>query len=165
MIEALLERSIACLSFNFRGVGASQGTYSGGKHEGEDVLAALDFLEGLDMIDRSRILVGGFSFGCWIGLEAACKDSRASHLLGVSPPVNGHDLTFLSREERPSALIAGELDYDYCEAEKFQELMDSIPAPKLGVIVPGADHFHSGLEDLVAGEIGRFLDLFPLSQK
>ena len=43
--RAFHSRGWATLCFNFRGVGGSTGSYGGGEAEGEDVVAALKFLQ------------------------------------------------------------------------------------------------------------------------
>jgi alpha/beta superfamily hydrolase len=158
--QGLLSKGFACLRFNFRGVGRSQGQYGRAMDELDDVHAALDFVAGRDEIDSSGILVSGFSFGCWVGLQAACRDDRPSRLVGISPPVNGHDLSFLQNEKRPVLLIAGELDHQYCAKDKFEELVGSIPEPKKGITIANSDHFHTGKEDALVEEIATFLEQF-----
>jgi uncharacterized protein len=160
LAQGLLNRGFACLRFNFRGVGRSQGNYGNAIDELDDVHAALDFVTGRGEIDSSCILVSGFSFGCWVGLQAANRDDRPSYLVGISPPVNGHDLTFLHGETRPVLLIAGELDHHYCSQDKFEELVRSIPEPKKGVTIANSDHFHTGRENALVKEIATFLKRF-----
>jgi len=76
----------ACLRFNFRGVGDSQGTYDGGVGESLDAAAALDRIaieaEGLPLA------VAGWSFGSLVGLAAAVADSRVRAYAAVAPPVS-----------------------------------------------------------------------------
>ena len=157
----LAERGMVCLRFNFRGVGRSEGTFGDAVDELDDVRAAIDFLERLDGIDMCRVVLAGFSFGCWVGLQAGSRDPRPSRLVGISPPVNGHDMSFLSKAERPILLIAGEKDDRYCSEHTFKEFVESIPEPKRAVILPESDHFHKGREDQVVREINRFLGSYP----
>ena len=46
--KGLLELGIACLRFNFRGTGQSEGAHGEGVDELEDVRAALDYLVAVD---------------------------------------------------------------------------------------------------------------------
>jgi uncharacterized protein len=163
--EGLLERGMVSLRFNFRGVGRSEGAYGDAVAELEDVHAALDFLESSAGIDPLRIVLAGFSFGCWVGLKAACRDPRPSRLIGISPPVNGHDLSFLIKAERPILLIAGERDARYCSESTFNGLFESIPEPKRAIILPGSDHFHTGREQELVSEINDFLGSYPWDTK
>jgi alpha/beta superfamily hydrolase len=157
----LAERGMVSLRFNFRGVGRSGGTFGDAVDELDDVRAALDFLEHLDGIDMCRVMLAGFSFGCWVGLQAGSRDPRPSRLVGISPPVNGHDMSFLSKAERPILLIAGGQDDLYCSEQTFKEFIELIPEPKRAVILPESDHFHNGREYQLVSEINQFLDSYP----
>ena len=71
--EALSDVGFVALRFNFRGVGASTGSYDGGIGEEDDVLDALNWLQaeypGLPLI------VGGFSFGSLVGMRVGAAVS------------------------------------------------------------------------------------------
>jgi hypothetical protein len=160
LAESFLERGLICLRFNFRGTGRSQGVHGGGVDEVDDVRAALDFLERLEGIDPRKILLAGYSFGCWVGLKAAAVDPRPTRLVGISPPVNEYDFSFLKNERRPKLLIAGDRDF-VCSVSGFAQLIEAIPEPKVGVTLPGTDHFHFGREKHLIRETQAFLDKFP----
>ena len=64
--QALNEIGLSVLRFNFRGVGASTGSYDAGIGEREDVTATLDWLE--KNYPNLPLLVGGFSFGSMVGI-------------------------------------------------------------------------------------------------
>jgi alpha/beta superfamily hydrolase len=160
LARGLLERDTICLRFNFRGTGRSQGAYGQGDDETDDVRAALDYLSGVDRTDPERVILAGYSFGCWVGLKAAALDSRPGRLIGVSPPVDEYDFGFLEKELRPILLMAGDRDF-VCSEKKFADLTDSVPEPKMSVTFPGADHFHFGRENQLIREIHAFLDRFP----
>lgn len=156
--SGLLDHGIATLRFNFRGVGKSAGTHGDGVDEIKDVLAAITFLDSLDEVDSSDIILAGYSFGCWVGLKAAAQESRAMRLVGVSPPVDMYDFSFLINEMRPKILLAGDSDF-VCSTTNFLELVAKIPEPKRIVTLEGADHFHFGREDYIISEIIEFLNL------
>jgi uncharacterized protein len=160
MATGLLERGTVCLRFNFRGTGRSQGSYGEGIAEIGDVKAALDFLQRIDEVDPNKIILGGYSFGCWVGLKAASEDRRPQRLIGVSPPVDEYDFSFLENERRPILLMAGDRDF-VCSQGKFKALVESIPEPKAGVTLAGADHFHFGGEKHLIRETNAFLDRYP----
>ena len=157
----LNERGLISLRFNFRGTGGSWGTHGNGIDEIDDVLAAIDFLESCKEVDPNRLIVAGYSFGCWVGLRAVSRDPRPKRLIGISPPLDSYDFGFLGNESRPKLLLVGDRDF-VCPIDRFEDLLDRIPEPKKGVILPGADHFHVGGEDALVREIGLFLDTFPL---
>jgi len=158
--KAFSDRGIASLRFNFRGTGRSWGTHGEGNDEVDDVLAALDFLEQASGIDSKRLLMAGYSFGCWVGLKAAARDQRPHWLIGISPPVNMYDFEFLTQEKRPKLLIAGDRDF-VCSQENFHELTNRIPEPKRVVVLPRTDHFHGGGEENLMREVNSFLEAHP----
>ncbi len=157
--KALIERGFACLRFNFRGVGRSWGSYGGGVDELADVAAAVDFMVHLDRVRPSGMLVAGYSFGSWVGLKAGARDKRVNRLIGVSPPINEYNYGFLNTYTEPKFLIVGDNDF-VCSVENFRRVMDDIPEPKYGVVLPGVDHFHVGTEPALITEINTFLDKF-----
>ncbi|MBM3300961.1 MAG: alpha/beta fold hydrolase [Deltaproteobacteria bacterium] len=156
-----MARGLACLRFNFRGTGQSEGSHGDGVDELEDVRAALDYLVAQEEVDEKRLILAGYSFGCWVGLRAASRDPRPSRLIGVSPPVDTYDFSFLLHENRPKLLIAGDRDF-VCSKTKFEELIQDIPEPKVGIVMHGADHFHLGREEDLIKSMNQFLDRFPL---
>jgi uncharacterized protein len=155
--KGLLARNFACLRFNFRGAGHSEGTHADGIGEVEDVRAALDFLQEQTDIKENGLVVAGYSFGCWVGLRAAAADPRPSLLIGVSPPLNEYDFRFLENETRPKLLVVGDRD-QFCSVNRFRNLVDQIPEPREGVVFPGADHFTVGGEQLLIAALDAFLD-------
>jgi len=160
----LLERGVVCLRFNFRGTGQSEGSHGGGVDELEDVRAAIDYLLEQKVVDAGRIIVAGYSFGCWVGLRAASTDTRPSRLIGISPPVDHYDFSFLVDETRPKFLIAGDRDF-VCTKSKFMQLVEKIPEPKQSLLIAGADHFHSGREGDLVNAMDGFLDKYPFDRE
>jgi uncharacterized protein len=159
--KGLLERDMVCLRFNFRGTGRSWGTHGNGVDEVQDVVAAIDFLQQQPGVDKNRLLVAGYSFGCWMALAAAAGDPRPSRLIGISPPLNEYDFSFLKNEHRPKFLIVGDSDF-VCSETKFRQLLEEIPEPKVGVVLPGANHFHVGQERILVQEMEKFLEQYPV---
>lgn len=148
--RALDRLGIPVLRFNFRGTGASEGEHDKGRGELEDVRAALDFVTA--EFPGVPLLVAGFSFGCWVGLRAGCRDSRVVELVGLGAPVNDSDMSYLGACDKPCLLIQGELD-PYGAPPKLEQVVAAFPEKMRRetriVIVPGADHFFTGLLDHV----------------
>src|SRR6185295_11366056 len=77
--KALVAGGVTTLRFNFRGVGASTGSYAEGIGEEEDVQAAVDFLR--EQAPGKEIWIAGFSFGARVGLRVGARsDDVAKHL-------------------------------------------------------------------------------------
>jgi len=124
------------LRFNFRGAGASTGTYGGGSGEEEDVVAALDYL------GSPRVLLAGFSFGSAVGLSVGVRDSRVVALCGIGLPVNSGwpSLPSIQGSPKPKLIIQGEQD-EYGPRAALEGWFEAALPPKELCLIPGADHF------------------------
>src|ERR1044071_6166276 len=83
--KALGRIGCAVLRFNFRGAGASAGSFSNGLGEMDDTRAALDALEA-----RYRgvpLWAGGISFRSWNGMSVGADDARVTTLVGIAPAI------------------------------------------------------------------------------
>ena len=135
---------IPVLRFNFRGAGLSFGEHDRGRGERDDVQAALDFLSS--EFPGVPLLVAGFSFGSWVGLQVGCENQRVSHLIGLGIPVNNTDFSFLSRCDKPKLFVHGSND-EFGSVENVKTLVASLPGENHLVVVEGADHFFAGKLD------------------
>lgn len=144
--EALFEAGLPTLRFNFRGVGRSEGEWSGGPGEEEDAAAAIGFLLGL--YPGRRLLLGGFSFGAGVALAQGARDPRVSALLAVAPGAGRRDFSFLARSVKPKAVIQGTTD-ELCPLPDLQASYPTWSEPKWLRLIEGAGHFFEGrLPDL-----------------
>src|SRR5437867_2237671 len=121
-----------------------------GRGEQDDVRTALDFLKA--EFPGVPLLLAGFSFGAWVGLQAGCQDSRVSHLIGLGIPVNDSHFSFLCRCNKPKLFVHGSND-EYGAIEKVKTLVASLPGENHLVVVEGADHFFAGKLDQLDGAI------------
>jgi alpha/beta superfamily hydrolase len=153
--QALAEKSIAALRFNFRGVGKSGGEFGEGKAEQEDVKAALDFAIATDGIDKERIGLAGYSFGGMVALPVAIRDERIKRLALVSPALSEGGWEALKQYNKPKFVIAGENDF-VIPREYFFKLAEDMPEQY--VIVAGADHLWGGYEAVVAERVSAFFE-------
>src|SRR5262249_8298878 len=64
--KGLVRAGCAVLRFNFRGVGHSEGSFSGGEGEKQDFASALDYMARKHA--SLPLWAAGFSFGSWIAL-------------------------------------------------------------------------------------------------
>jgi alpha/beta superfamily hydrolase len=151
--QALAERSIAALRFNFRGVGKSGGEFGESIGEQEDVKAALDFATAREDIDRERIGLAGYSFGGGVALPVAIKDKRVKMLALVSPALAEGGWEELERYAKPKFVIVGENDF-VIPMQKFTKLAKD--RPEHYQVIAGADHFWDSYEAEVAEKVGRF---------
>jgi len=133
------------LRFNFRGVGRSQGQYSGWNEEVGDFAAAAAFArERAAGSQRTAMPLwgAGFSFGSWIGLQWALGDPGVERFVALGVPVGNHAFDFLDRLPWPLAIVQGERD-QYGAPEALQRLVEQWKrlGPVTLRIVPGSDHF------------------------
>jgi alpha/beta superfamily hydrolase len=81
------ERGFACLLFDFRGCGLSEGKFDYGRGEQNDTRAALGFLLGQKQVDASKAYAVGRSLGGTIALYSLIDDPRVKgYALWATPP-------------------------------------------------------------------------------
>lgn len=136
----------AALRFNFRGVGASQGSHDNGVGEVQDAVAAAAYLRS--RWPRCPLYLGGFSFGAAVVVRAAAT-LQPNAILTVALPFERLDAGG-SSADMPWLLIHGSAD----ELIGIDALIDWLnqqpPGPELEVIA-GADHFfHAKLAEVGA---------------
>lgn len=132
---------IPVLRFNFRGAGLSAGAHDRGKGEQDDVRAAIDFLAS--EFPRVRLLVGGFSFGSWVGLRVGCDEPRVGDLLGLGIPVNNSSFEYLRECAKPKLFVHGRND-EHGAWQKVEQVVAQLPGENRLVFVENADHFFAG---------------------
>jgi hypothetical protein len=144
--QALNEAGLMALRFNFRGVGASTGSYEEGIGEREDVVAALDWLE--DRYPQLPLVCGGFSFGSLVGLGVGVQDERVDGLLGLGLPVRNldYDFGFLAETAKPVLVVQGEED-ELGSGEDVADVLSDLGSHITLVRIPGADHYFTGRLD------------------
>ena len=153
--EALTGASLISFRFNFRGVGGSQGEFSGGMGEQEDVSAAVSFLAVVTEADSERIGVAGYSAGAGFAFPVGVDDARIKALAAVSPPLSMFDFGSLEGCPKPKLLISGSRD-GFTPASRFLEFCRNLAGPKECKTIEGADHFWQGYESVLAGEVAAF---------
>jgi alpha/beta superfamily hydrolase len=135
---------IPVLRFNFRGAGMSAGEHDRGQGEREDVRAAIDYLA--QQYPGLPLLLGGFSFGSWVGLRVACGDQRVQELIGMGIPVNSSDFNYLENCRQPKLIVQGTKD-QYGSWEKLEPFIARTGGDTRLVFVQDADHFFTGQLD------------------
>src|SRR5690242_3118857 len=130
--KALHQRGAPVLRFNFRGAGQSEGVHDRGIGEQADVRTALNYLSTES--PGKAILVAGFSFGSWVGLQVGCEDARVTSLIGLGLPVDNVDVSYLRACVKPKLIIQGDQD-QFGSRSNIEALFTTIPEPKRLVIV------------------------------
>jgi uncharacterized protein len=125
--------------FNFRGVGASQGSYADGVGERADALAVIAWSRA--RWPESRLYLGGFSFGAGIALASAA-DARPCGLVTVAPPVAKLPPTFVP-PACPWLLVHGKAD-DVVPVVDTERWVATLAAPPKLLLLDGVGHFFHG---------------------
>jgi alpha/beta superfamily hydrolase len=142
LARAMQEQGAPTLRFNFRGVGASEGTHDGGRGEVDDALAVI--AEGHRRWPGAALWLAGFSFGGVVALRAAMR-TPCSRLVTVAPALARY---FGSGAEVPRPdcdwlLIQGDADEVLDPAEGLALARAVEPPPRI-VVLPGVGHFFHG---------------------
>ena len=151
--KGLVRAGCAVLRFNFRGVGKSQGSFTGGEGERGDYKAALDYMAR--RYPGLPLWAAGFSFGSWIALETGAVDDRVSVLIAIAPPVTreGYDFSNTQKSSKPKFFVQGEAD-DICPIQDMWKFYGALPEPKELVVIDAADHLFDGHTE----EVGEALE-------
>jgi uncharacterized protein len=147
--HAYQEEGYSTLRFNFRGVEKSQGDFSNGIGEQEDVKAALQTL------GKKSDLVG-YSFGAWVNALGLAKYEEAQRLIMISPPVSIVDFSFLTYSPKIRLVICGTRD-EIAEYKKVEKMLPKWNDKAVLQVVQGSDHFYSGYEEELIDIVGEFL--------
>ncbi|MCL2659207.1 MAG: alpha/beta hydrolase [Acidobacteriaceae bacterium] len=143
-MKAFSSLGLPVLRFNFRGVGLSEGSFDDGRGEIQDTRAALDWL---DANLRLPILLAGFSFGSWVGLQAGCGDPRVQGLIGLGVPSlaegHGYSYEFLTQCAQPKLFVCGAED-QFGPRDAVEAVLRRAAEPRRMVWIEGAEHFFQG---------------------
>jgi hypothetical protein len=152
--KALTRIGCAVLRFNFRGAGASQGSFDNGAGEKEDFRAALDFMSGRH--PDAKLWTAGMSFGAYVALTVGVEDPRVTTLIGIAPPLSRYDFEPVARSTKAKFFIQGERD-ELCPLKEMREFYARSAEPKELVVIDGADHLFDGKVSEVADAIDDLL--------
>ncbi len=157
VVQTLARAFVQCgwqaMRFNFRGVGASAGTYDEGRGEAADMLALIE-----QVAPQGPLALAGFSFGAFVtshvaqslapvrSLEKLVLVGTAASRFVVAPVVPDlHDKTLV---------LHGEQD----DTVPLASVMDWARPQSLPVtVIPGVEHFFHGQLPLLRSLVARHL--------
>ena len=136
--RAFLAMGYRCARFNFRGVGASAGTWDEGRGESDDALAVIEALRQ----PGEPLALAGFSFGGFVAARTAealaQAGTPAERLLLVGPATRNFAVPPVPED---TVVIHGELD----DTVPLAATLDwARPQGLPVVVVPGGGHFFHG---------------------
>jgi alpha/beta superfamily hydrolase len=147
---------LATLRFNFRGVGSSEGNFSGGAGELDDMGAALGFLK--QSFEIGTRVLAGYSFGAVIALAYCYREEhKADHLVLVSPPPSLLPEGVSLEAGVLRKIIVGEQD-EMAPPEEIKARVTISKQEELIEVIPGTDHFFGGMEDDLEKRLVRVLE-------
>ena len=156
---SLLDFSV--LRFNYRGVGNSEGTYSGDEGIGEmtDSACALDWLL-FNNTASTKVWVIGFSFGAFISLNLLMRRPEIQAFIAISPPADKYDFSFLAPCPVSGLIIQGDNDdiVNETDVALFANKLDSQKAITVKYKkIKNADHFFTDKLTFVSDEIKKYV--------
>ncbi len=131
---------------NFRGVGASSGSFDQGNGETEDILAVARYAQA--RFGELPLLLAGFSFGAFVQTRVA-QTLSAAKLVLIGPAVD----RFPALTVPPDTLVIhGEVD----DVVPLAAVLDWARPQQLPLVVePGGEHFFHGKLHLLAQIVQR----------
>jgi uncharacterized protein len=152
--KALSRIGCAVLRLNFRGAGASTGTFSDGPGEKDDFRAGLAFMH--DRYPQAPLWTGGMSFGAYVALTVGAEDPRVSTLIGIALPLSRYDFAPVAQSAKPKFFIHAEFD-EISPLKEMREFYARCAEPKELVVIDAADHLFEGKVTQVAEAISDLL--------
>jgi len=143
--RALRELGATTVRFNFRGTGESEGEFSEGPGEIEDLRAVAAWVR--KQRSGQRLWLAGFSFGAYVSL-AASAEIEPGMLISIAPPAGRWDFGSIKLPTGPWLVIQGEED-EIVDPQAVYDWLDGADAQAELVRVPETGHFfHRKLMDL-----------------
>jgi alpha/beta superfamily hydrolase len=145
LAKTFAELGCVALRFNFRGVGASEGEFTGGEGEEQDLVDVVHYAQE-QFGEELPLLLSGFSFGGYVAARAALR-LKPQHLILAAPAVGRFAMPAVSPD---TLVIHGEHD----DVVPLADALDWARPQHLPIVVlPQAEHFFHGrltqLRDIV----------------
>lgn len=157
VVQTLARAFVLCgwraVRFNFRGVGASEGSYDEGRGELDDLLSVVKAVA-----PKGPLALAGFSFGAFVTTCAAASlgaDRNIDQLVLVGTAVSRFEVPPVVAEMHQRTLVVhGEVD----ETVALADVMRWARPQHLPVtVIPGVEHFFHGQLPLLRSLVVRHL--------
>ncbi len=145
LCRAANDLGLPALRFNYRGVGASEGSFDDGRGEMQDALAAV--ATARQRWPDAALWLAGFSFGGHMALRASMAPGvgAVARLVTIAPAITRH--FGAPQDIHPPAcpwlVVQGDADEVVDAAEVIAWCRRIQPPPQLAVL-PGVGHFFHG---------------------
>lgn len=153
LARACVQAGWRAVRFNFRGVGASAGTYDEGRAEAGDMLAVIE-----QVAATGPLVLGGFSFGAFVTSHVQQRlagQRELSALMLVGTAASRFEVAPVDTALHPRTLVVhGEQD----DTVPLAAVLDWARPQSLPVtVVPGVEHFFHGQLPLLKSLVTRHL--------
>ena len=161
LAKAFNEAGIVAVRFNYRGVGASTGTYDDGNGETADALAVLEW--AAQRWSGARLCLGGFSFGGAVAIRAAAARDVA-RLVTIAPAIRRVSVDESSLPQCPWLIVQGDQD-ELVDPNDIQQWAQALPESPSLVMLNGVEHFfHGRLNELRQAVVRWLIELAQLGR-
>ena len=152
LARAFVQSGWQAVRFNFRGVGASQGTYDEGRGELQDLLAVVAQRASGDLA------LAGFSFGAFVTSHAVAQlatQRSLSSIVLIGTAASRFAVAPVPEDLHPRTLVVhGEQD----DTVPLSDVMNWARPQKLPItVIPGVEHFFHGQLPLLRSLVARHL--------
>jgi alpha/beta superfamily hydrolase len=161
LADACVGAGLSVVRFNFRGVGDSEGTPTGGLDEHEDVAAAVAWARAQG---APSVAVVGYSFGALVSARAIADGAELAAFAAVGFPttIMGHAPDRIAIVERaldrriPWLFVEGDTD-QFCEIDRLRAWAEG-RAWVRHEILPAVGHFPTGDDEAdLCARVARFV--------
>jgi alpha/beta superfamily hydrolase len=159
--DELVARGWAVIRFNFRGIGASEGTPSEGIEEMQDAGGAIDFAR--ERFPGMPVAIAGWSFGAAVAVRVGCSESDVVACAAIAPPARrkpgvteGLPPPAKWPRGRPLLVVTGERDNVVAPADARSWAREVRGANY--VEMKGANHFFWAQYEKLAKTVAGWLD-------
>jgi Predicted hydrolase of the alpha/beta superfamily len=141
LVRSFDELNIASVRFNFRGVGASEGSYGEGIGEVDDLNAVAAWVR--QEFAGSQVILAGFSFGSGVVSNGCQTLADVAQGIFVAPPVGRYNFAGATTYPCPITVIMGDKD-ELVNPEDVYRWCDSLTPSATVISLPEASHFFHG---------------------
>ena len=162
VVQTLARAFVQCgwraLRFNFRGVGATEGTHDAGRGELQDLMAVIDYATRSDATTETPLAMAGFSFGSFVvshALEALGAERAPLKLVLVGTAATRFDVAPVPQVLHGRTLV---LQGEHDDTVPLADVMNWARPQTLPVtVIPGVSHFFHGQLPLLRSLVVRHL--------
>ena len=156
--RACAERGLYALRFNFRGTEGSEGEFTGGREEAQDVDAAV--VEARDIAPAKPLVLAGFSFGALMILRWLASGGTADAVALLGLPLRSVSLGAQRLPPVPDGTFIVQGEHD--QFGSAAELRAALPGARV-VEIAEVDHFfvvRASVDPFATGPSGGMRDRY-----